>query len=105
MPEDLRVTTAHVHELSARQGEAQAQIESASTVTDGLSIAMWINHGLICAPANAAVWTAEAARKSACAAMQSVSSDLSEKLDAAAQRYDEIDSANRDILDQQIPPR
>ena len=50
MPE-LRVTATHVRELSARQGEAQAQIESASTVTDGLSAAMWANHGVVCAPA------------------------------------------------------
>ena len=104
MPE-LRVTATHVRELSARQGEAQAQIESASTVTDGLSAAMWANHGVVCAPANMAVAAAEAARQSACAAMRLVSSDLSQKLDTAAARYNEIDRASRSNLDQQMHPR
>ena len=66
---------------------------------------MWINHGVVCAPATMAVAAAEAARQSACAAMQSVSSDLSQKLDTAAQRYDEIDRTSRGNLDQQMHQR
>jgi hypothetical protein len=101
---DLRVTTAHVRELSARQGEAAAQLTTAATVTDGVSQSMWLSHGAICAVSNMAVAAAEGARKGACQAMSSVSADLDEKLTTAAQRYDEMDQANRRQLDERIHP-
>jgi ESX secretion-associated protein EspC/F len=102
---ELRVTAAHVRELSARQGEAQAQIQTASSAADGTGSSMWSTHGIVCAAANAAVTAAEEARRAAGAALQAVSADLSQKLDTAATRYDEMDSALGKGLDQQMPPR
>ncbi|WP_193044637.1 ESX-1 secretion-associated protein [Mycolicibacterium baixiangningiae] len=105
MTDNLRVTASHVRQLAARQAEAAAGIETASTVTDGLGVAMWMTHGIICAPSNAAMGATESARDAACAAMKSVSNDLSTKLGTAAERYEGTDRAGRARLDEQMPPR
>lgn len=105
MSGDLRVTTAHVRELSAKQAAAAAQIGLAATATQGVSAAMWVNHGLICAPSTMAVSAAEDARSHACVGMQSVSTDLEEKLDAAADRYDRVDAQSGRSIDCEMHPR
>ena len=102
---DLKVTTAHVRELSARQGEAAAQVGAAGSATDGATQNMWMSHGVVCAAANMAVEAASAARKAACQAMAGVSQDLDQKLTTAAQRYDQIDQASQADIDGQMHPR
>lgn len=88
----MRVDTARVRKLSATQGEAASQIGAAANVADGVSACMWVNHGLICAPTNIAVAAAELTRRSACTSIQSVSTDLSQKLNTAADKYDQTDA-------------
>lgn len=101
----LGVTAAHVRELSATQGEVGAQIKAASAVTSGVSSSMLVNHGIVCSGSIAAVAMAHSARQSACSAMASMSSDLSEKLGSAAGDYEKIDQAMGDRLGQQMHPR
>lgn len=101
----LGVTAAHVRELSATQGQAEAQIQTASTVTNGVSASMLVNHGIACSGSIAAVAMADRAREAACSAMALMSSDLSEKLGTAADRYDKMDEAMGDRLGEQMHPR
>jgi hypothetical protein len=105
MSGELRVTTAHLRKLSAKQGETATQIAAAATVAEGVSSSMWINHGLICAPTNIAVSNAELARTNACAGMQAVSTDLAEKLNIAATQYDQTDAQAGDKIDGKMRPR
>jgi hypothetical protein len=92
MSGELRVITERVRKLAATQGEAAGQIAGVAGIADGVSTSMWANHGLICAPTNIAVAAAELTRTNACAAMQSVSADLSQKLNTAADQYDQTDA-------------
>jgi hypothetical protein len=106
MSGELRVDTARVRKLSATQGEAATQVAAAGSVADGVSTSMWVNHGLICAPTNIAVAAAELTRRNACAGIQSVSTGLSEKLNSAADQYDQTDAhAAQKIHSKMHPPR
>jgi hypothetical protein len=105
MTGELRVTTEHLRKLSATQIAAAAKIAASAIVADGVSTSMWVNHGLICAPTNIAVAGAELARKNACRAIQTTSTDLAEKLDTAATKYDQTDAQARDKIDGKMRPR
>jgi Excreted virulence factor EspC, type VII ESX diderm len=104
MSGELRVITEHVRKLSATQAEAASQIAAAASVADGVSTSMWASHGLICAPTNIAVAAAELTRRNACTAMQSSSTGLSEKLNTAAEKYDQTDAHAAAKIGKCIPP-
>jgi ESX secretion-associated protein EspC/F len=105
MSGDLRVTTAHVRELAAKQGQAAAEITAATEVVEGVDTAVRWTHGVIAASTAAAVEAAQHQRRSAGAAMGAVSSDLGDNLGRAAAQYDAVDHATGARLGEGIRPR
>ncbi|ODR23405.1 ESX-1 secretion-associated protein [Mycolicibacterium porcinum] len=92
MAGDLRVATAHLHELSAKQGQAASSLATATGVVDGVDASVRITHGPISSSTAAAVTAALTARRAAGTGMARVSRDLGEKLTRAAGGYDRTDS-------------
>ncbi|OMB99261.1 hypothetical protein A5733_00900 [Mycobacterium sp. NS-7484] len=101
----LGVTTAHVRALADGQSTVKDYLEQVSQVTDGVSASMMVNHGPVCAVSITALAFANSAREAACAAMASVSEDLSEKLNVAASGYDQTDCQAGGWLDKEMHPR
>ena len=91
--EDLRVTTAHLGELSAKQGRAAVGIRSATILTEGAAAAVRTTHGSIASASAGALEAVLAARRTAGTKMAAVSDDLCDKLFEAAKRYDQADDA------------
>jgi hypothetical protein len=100
---DLRVTTAHVRELAAKQGQAAAEIVSATEVVTGVDTDVRWTHGIIAWSTAAAVEAATCARRDAGAKMGSVAHGLGAKLTSAAARYDGVDSTSSGRLDGEMP--
>ncbi|KWX23459.1 hypothetical protein AFM11_14330 [Mycolicibacterium wolinskyi] len=105
MSGDLRVTTAHLRELSAKQGEAAAVLTSATAAVDGVDSAVRWTHGPISWSTAAAVEAAQNARRIAGTGMANVSQDLGEKLTSAAGRYDNTDMTTAEALDGTVGAR
>lgn len=105
MSEDIRVTTAHVRELAARQGQAGAEVAAATELIEGVDTSVRWSHGVIAWSAAAAVEEAQHARRAAGAAMTEVSRTLDDRLSAAAAQYDAVDASGRRVLDAQLRPR
>lgn len=103
--EALRVTTAHLRELAAKQAQAAAEITSGSEVVDGVDTSVRVSHGVIAWSTAAAVEAIQHARRSAGNGMAAVSNVMSENLGDAASRYDQIDGAMGGRLDQEMGPR
>ncbi len=101
----LGVTAPYVRELSGRQRQAEGYIKVGATITDGVGASMLVNHGVICSDSIAALGLANTAREAACAAMASMSHDLSEKLDSAASQYDRTDGQGAGNLGRAMHPR
>lgn len=76
MAGDLRVATAHLHELSAKQGQAASSLATATGVVDGVDASVRITHGPISSSTAAAVTAALKARRAAGTGMARVSRDL-----------------------------
>jgi hypothetical protein len=90
---NLKVLTDHILHLAAKQQEAVNQITGANrSIVDPARIVL-DTHGLVCGATNLAVSAAEEARRAAGGALLKVSTELGEKLDAAAARYDHTDAA------------
>ncbi len=89
---DLRVATAHLRELSAKQSQAAAGLTVATGVVEGVGTSVRLTHGPISASTAAAVDAASKARQAAGAGMARVSQDLGDKLTRAASGYDRADS-------------
>ncbi|QRY52795.1 ESX-1 secretion-associated protein [Mycolicibacterium septicum] len=92
MAGDLRVATAHLHELSAKQGQAATSLTMATGVVDGVAASVRVTHGPISSSTAAAVEAALDARRAAGTGMANVSQDLGDKLTRAAGGYDRTDS-------------
>ncbi|OBF44314.1 hypothetical protein A5719_07555 [Mycolicibacterium peregrinum] len=92
MAGDLRVATAHLHELSAKQDEAATGLTVATGVVEGVDNAVRMTHGPISSASAAAVARAVKARRTAGTGLASVSRDLGSKLSLAAGGYDRTDS-------------
>ncbi|MBX8689614.1 hypothetical protein A5722_25890 [Mycobacterium vulneris] len=105
MSGELRVITSHVLELAERQSTAAQQVLAAAAASHGVSTSMMVNHGVVCASANAAVAMAESARAAACAGLNSVSTNLSSRLGLAAARYDQTDAQGAGKLGKEMHPR
>lgn len=101
----LGVTTSHVRQLSDGQQTAQRYIELNAEVTDGVAASMLVNHGPICAVSITALAFANSARAAACAAMASVSQDMSQKLTVSAAQYDQTDAQGGADIGKQMHPR
>ena len=103
--DDLRVTTAHLVDLAARQVRAAADIRSATFAAEGVDAAVRSTHGVIASATAGAVSQILAARREAGTKMATVSDELSGKLTEAARRYDQIDDAAGRELDGQVQPK
>jgi hypothetical protein len=90
--QNLKVLTEHVRRLATEQQAAAGRITVANRSARDVAGNMWSTHGVVCAPTNIAMATAETAREAAGAALWKVSTELSEKLTNAADNYDSVDS-------------
>ncbi len=100
--DDLRVTTAHLGELAAKQGRAAVEIRSATVAAEGAEAAVRSTHGSIASASVNALAAVLSARRSAGTKMAAISDDLCDKLVEAAKRYDQIDEAMSGTLGTQI---
>ncbi|OBC02025.1 hypothetical protein A5784_16620 [Mycobacterium sp. 852013-50091_SCH5140682] len=91
MSEDLRVATEHLRELSMRQGHAAGELATATAAVTGVDSSLRWTHGPISSSTAGAVEAAQNARRTAGLSMATLSESLSEKLTAAARRYDHTD--------------
>ena len=103
--EERRIAAAAIRSLASHQEEAARGISSAVTAVQGVGDNMTKTHGLICAVTNAAVTAAETERATAGNRTAGVSTELAAKLRHAAEKYDETDLAEKEKLDNQMPPR
>jgi Excreted virulence factor EspC, type VII ESX diderm len=103
--DDLRVTTAHLNELTVQQARAAADIRSATVAAEGVDAAVRSTHGIIASATAGAVNAAVAARRSAGLKIATISDALGHKLADAAQRYDQSDDAMGRTLDGKVRPR
>ncbi|WKG03626.1 ESX-1 secretion-associated protein [Mycolicibacterium sp. HK-90] len=99
MSGDLRVVTAHLHELSSRQGQAASGLTMATGAVDGVDSSVRATHGPISSSTATAVQAALNARRAAGTSLARASQHLGEKLADAAGRYDQTDSATGGVLD------
>jgi hypothetical protein len=102
--DDLRVTTAHLNELTVQQVHVAADTRSATAAAEGVDAAVRSTHGTIASATAGAVSAVVAARRSAGMKVAAISDDLGHKLAAAAQRYDQIDDAMGRAVDGQVRP-
>ena len=103
--DDLRVTTAHLVELTVGQVRAAADIRSATFAVEGVDAAVRRTHGVIASATAGAVSQIVAARREAGTKMATISDDLGSRLAEAARRYDQVDDAMGRVLDEQGPPK
>jgi hypothetical protein len=100
--DDLRVTTAHLGDLAAKQGKAAAQTRAATYAVEGVDAAVRTTHGSIASATASAVEAVLAARRGAGTKMAAISDDLSDKLADAAKRYDQVDDSLGARLDDEM---
>jgi hypothetical protein len=100
--DDLRVTTAHLGDLAAKQGKAAAQTRAATYAVEGVDTAVRTTHGSIASATASAVEAVLAARRGAGTKMAAISDDLSDKLADAAKRYDQVDDSLGARLDDEM---
>jgi hypothetical protein len=105
MSGDLRVTTAHLRELAAKQRQAATEMRSAAEVAEGVHSSVRMTHGVISWSTAAAVETVQNARRAAGAGVEGVSQGMADRLDVSAAAYDRIDAAAGGRLGDQMQPR
>jgi hypothetical protein len=105
MSGDLRVTTAHLRELAAKQRQAATEIGSAAVVADGVDTSVRMTHGVISWSTAAAVEAVQNARRAAGSRMERVSEGMADNLDASAAAYYRIDGLAGGRLGDQMQPR
>ena len=99
MAGELRVATAHVHELSAKQDRAAAGVTAAVGIVEGVDAAVTTTHGRISAATSAAVTAVLTARRAAGTKTAHVSQELGTKLTRAGSAYDRTDTSMGGALD------
>lgn len=100
--DDLRIQTAHLGDLAAKQARAAVDIRSATMLTEGAVAAVSSTHGHIASASAGALTAVLAARRSAGSKMAAISDDLCDKLAQAAKRYDQADEAMSGTLRTQM---
>ena len=103
--EERRIAAVAIRSLASHQDEAARGISSAVMAVQGVGDSMTKTHGLMCAVTSAAVTAAETERATAGNRTAGVSAELAAKLRHAAEKYDETDLAEKQKLDNQMPPR
>jgi hypothetical protein len=91
MSGDLRVATAQLRELAAKQRQAATEIRSAVEVVDGVHTSVRVTHGVISWSTATAVAAVQNARRAAGSGMKGVAEEMADKLDASAGAYDSVD--------------
>jgi hypothetical protein len=105
MTGDLRVTTAHLLELAAKQRHAASEIKSAAQLADGVDTSVRLTHGVISWSTAGAVEAVLNARRSADTSIEGVSEGMADSLESAAAAYDRIDGMVGGRLDDRMQPR
>jgi hypothetical protein len=95
---NLKVLTEHILDLAKRQQTAVDQITGANRAIADPARNVQDTHGMVCEATHLAVSAAEEARRAAGSALFKVSTELGEKLNTAAARYDHTDSAGADAI-------
>jgi hypothetical protein len=90
---NLNVLTGHIRHLAEQQQQAVNQITGANRAIVDPARNVQDTHGLVCGATNLAVSAAEKARRAAGGALFKASTELGEKLNTAAARYDHTDAA------------
>jgi hypothetical protein len=103
--DDLRVTTAHLGDLAAKQGSAAAGISAAIILAEGVDVAVRSTHGDVASASAGALAAVLAARRSAGEKMAAISDGLCAKLAEAAKRYESADDAMTSTLRTQMQVR
>jgi hypothetical protein len=103
--DDLRVTTAHLDELTVQQVRAAAATRSATLLAEGADATVRSTHGVIASATAEAMSAIVEARRGAGMKIAAISDDLGHKLNEAARRYDQTDEAMGRALDGQVRPR
>jgi hypothetical protein len=101
--DDLRVTTAHLGDLTAHQDRAAADLRSATLAVDGADAAVRSTHGSIAAATASAVEAVLSSRRYAGTRMAAFSDELCDNLADAAKRYDRTDEAMGGALASRLP--
>jgi hypothetical protein len=101
----VTVTAGELRQLSAQQDQLAEHLTTAGQTTHETGQNVFVSHGVVCAPATAAVAGAVSARTTAAATMHSISTDLSGKLRHGAGTYDDTDQSQQQKLGGQMPPR
>jgi Excreted virulence factor EspC, type VII ESX diderm/EspA/EspE family len=103
--EDRKISAPTIWALATGQDNAATGINDATLAVQGVGANVARTHGFICAVTSEAVTAAEGARNSAGTKTADISTELAGKLRSAAQSYEATDAAEKEKLDQQIPPR
>jgi uncharacterized protein YukE len=101
----VTVTSAALQHLASQHDDIAEHITAAGQTTVDTEQNMLVSHGVVCAPATAAIASAIAARTAAAATMNSISTELSGKLSHGATSYDSTDQGQQSTLKGQVPPR
>lgn len=96
---NLKTLTDHIRHLAAVQQTAVDQITGANRAIIDPARHVLETHGLACGATNLAVSAIEAGRRTAGGKLFTVSTELAEKLTAAAAHYDKTDSAEAGNID------
>jgi hypothetical protein len=105
MSGDLRVSTAHLRALAAKQVAAAAVVKSATEVAEGVDTSVRKTHGVIAWSTAAAVEAIAHARRGAGLGMEGVSQGMATDLEASAAAYERSDATAGAVLDHQMHPR
>lgn len=103
-PDALHVTTAHLRELSAKHGQAAAEIMLATAAVSDVDRAIRTSHGVIAWSTAAAVEAVQQARRDAGDSLARGSAALRDKLTAAADRYEDTDHTSGGDVERQLRP-
>jgi len=98
LDDNLKVLTEHLNDLAGKQQSAAGQIIFARDAVVDVTGSVWRTHGAVCAATNLAIGDAETARAAAVSHLYKMSADLRDRLNSAAQNYNNSDwRAGRDI--------
>ena len=100
----LAVTAQYLRSLAALQNDVSEGIGDAMIAVNKVGENVATTHGSICSVTAVAVMNAEDERFEAGRLTRAQSDDLAVKLEHAADRYDEIDRAEKANLDDQMRP-
>ena len=100
--DDLRVTTAHLNELTVQQARAAADTRSATVAAEGVDAAVRSTHGIIASATAGAVSAVVAARRTAGMKIATISDDLATSWPTPRSATTRCDDAMGRALDGQV---